>query len=234
MVVDTSGADCTVLARAPGRADAVASSRDLGRGHDRHVARLACEALQMLGVEPAQVSRVGVCVGPGSFAGVRVGVAFARGFAAALGVDAVGVTALDVWGRSAALAAAQAGDAAALCVGVHDARRGEVSWRAFQNETPLSVRVGAPVTEPVAAARAALDALAAEAGGASIWLAGSGAALLTGDTRQDSGVRAIDPSLLADHAAAADPRTAPAFPFYHRAPDASPPRKTPRPAAPRA
>jgi tRNA threonylcarbamoyladenosine biosynthesis protein TsaB len=47
------------------------------------------------GVAFADLNRVAIVVGPGSFTGVRVGVAFARGLSLSLDIPAVGVTSLE-------------------------------------------------------------------------------------------------------------------------------------------
>lgn len=52
--------------------------------------------LERLGWEPKSVAAVGVAVGPGSFTGLRVGVATAKTFAYATGAAVLGVDTLDV------------------------------------------------------------------------------------------------------------------------------------------
>jgi tRNA threonylcarbamoyladenosine biosynthesis protein TsaB len=70
-------------------------------------------------VTPGQLDAIAVALGPGSFNGVRAGVATAKGLALALGVPLAGVPTLDVIGWGARLAR---GEVWALL----DAGRGEV------------------------------------------------------------------------------------------------------------
>src|SRR5436190_22032169 len=89
----------------------------LGERTGRAVSVLADadELLRESGLEPRDVDLLAVGVGPGSFTGVRIGLAAARGLALALDLPVAGVSTLD------ALAAGAPG-----AVPVIDARRGEV------------------------------------------------------------------------------------------------------------
>ncbi|WP_159587731.1 tRNA (adenosine(37)-N6)-threonylcarbamoyltransferase complex dimerization subunit type 1 TsaB [Chelativorans xinjiangense] len=68
---------------------------ELGKGHAEHVMTIVGQALEHAGIPYEALGTVAVSVGPGSFTGVRVGVAAARGLALALKVPAIGVTTLE-------------------------------------------------------------------------------------------------------------------------------------------
>jgi tRNA threonylcarbamoyladenosine biosynthesis protein TsaB len=134
--------------------------------HAQALLPLARRALEGASLRFADVDRVVVGTGPGSFTGLRIGLATAR--ALALGADAqiVGVSTLEVLARAAREAAAE-GQAVAS---VLDARRGEVFAAAWRGETPLL----AP--SPQAPQRLAELARAAGAAPQRAWLAvGDGA-----------------------------------------------------------
>ncbi len=65
-------------------------------GAAARLAPLAEELLRSAGLGWPDIDRIAVVAGPGSFTGVRVGVAFARGLALALDRPAVGLTTLEV------------------------------------------------------------------------------------------------------------------------------------------
>ncbi|MEM7328590.1 MAG: tRNA (adenosine(37)-N6)-threonylcarbamoyltransferase complex dimerization subunit type 1 TsaB [Pseudomonadota bacterium] len=76
------------------------------RGQDAHLPRLSQEVLAAARVDLQALDRIAVVTGPGSFTGIRVGTAFARGLALAIGKPCLGVTAME-----AALPAGQQGSA---------------------------------------------------------------------------------------------------------------------------
>ena len=75
----------------------VASSiaREMKRGHDQFLPEVCAEAAKATGVSLSELGGISVCVGPGSFTGLRIGVAFARGLALSNGLTAEGVTSLE-------------------------------------------------------------------------------------------------------------------------------------------
>ena len=70
-------------------------SEPMNQGHDARLAPIVEQVMRETGIAFADLHRVAVIVGPGSFTGVRVGVAFARGLALSLDIPAVGVTSLE-------------------------------------------------------------------------------------------------------------------------------------------
>ena len=176
----------------------------IARGHAERLVPLVAEMMAEAGV--ARTDAVIVDIGPGSFTGIRVGIAAARGFGLAWGAPVRGCT-------STALAAAGVFAANPTLDRLHvafDASRGEVYVQGFRRDGL------AADDEPQALAPEAAARLAAVSGVA----AGSGAALLA----------AVDPSLrVVDHPwpAAADARFLPPAsrshaprPLYIRPPDA--------------
>jgi tRNA threonylcarbamoyladenosine biosynthesis protein TsaB len=112
-------------------------------GSPRHSTALLAEverAVSMAGGWDA-VGRIAVGLGPGSFVGIRIGLATARGLAASTGLPVSGVCTLDVLGRGIAEVAAPG-----RChLAVLDARRGE-AFAALYSST--SERLWEPFVAP--------------------------------------------------------------------------------------
>jgi tRNA threonylcarbamoyladenosine biosynthesis protein TsaB len=95
--IDSSSADQSVaLADPVGRSlGAVAWTVERGQGGE-----LLPRILELLGRQGASLrdlTGVGVAIGPGSFTGLRVGVALAKGLAAGLGCPIVGIGTFEAW-----------------------------------------------------------------------------------------------------------------------------------------
>lgn len=200
--LDTCLAACSVAVLDGERVLAHASEA-MTRGHQERLAPMAQAVMAEAGLPFARLDRIAATVGPGSFTGLRVGVAFAKGLASALAIPAVGVGALE------ALAASAPG----LTAAVIDARRDQIYLQIFEAGEALT----APDVLPIAAAVARLAKLAR---GRPLSLVGSGAPLLA-DATPDARVlspEGCDARLVASIAAGRVPT--PIRPLYLRAPDA--------------
>lgn len=176
------------------------------RGHQERLAPLTAEAMAEAGLAFDQLQRVGVTVGPGSFTGLRVGLAFAKGLGAALGIPVVGIGVLE------ALAAPLADDPGTV-FSVLEAKRGQVYLQAFGGGAPLMAPDGLAIE--TAAAR-----LAELAGSGPITLVGTGTAHLAG-ARLDARIMEVDHAdPVAVARLAAGKPAVPPRPLYLRAPDA--------------
>lgn len=99
--IDTSGVDCSACIF-DSAANAVLGevTQNIGKGHAELLMSIIDDALQQAAMSLDNVDRIAVTIGPGSFTGIRVGVAAARGFALSLGIDAVGITTLETMALS--------------------------------------------------------------------------------------------------------------------------------------
>ncbi|MDB5550268.1 MAG: tsaB [Rhizobium sp.] len=168
LVIDTSGPVCAAGIFDAGSNTLVASiSETLGKGHAERLIPMIDEVLTQAGMTLQQMTRIAVTVGPGSFTGIRVGVAAARGFALSLGIPAIGVTTLEVVAEQALEIGPPAPVVAAI-----DARRDEIFAQVFAPD-------GEALTEPEAYNYDDIRAIVARFDGI---LTGSGAAALNGVT----------------------------------------------------
>ena len=73
-----------------------------GRGHSVELAAQVASLMSLRRVEPEDLAAVAVAVGPGSYTGLRVGLAAGKGLCLALGIPMVGVCTLDVLAQAQA------------------------------------------------------------------------------------------------------------------------------------
>ncbi|MDB5465412.1 MAG: hypothetical protein JWQ46_174 [Phenylobacterium sp.] len=201
--LDTCLNACSVAVLQDGRVLAH-ESEVMARGHQERLAPMAQRAMQAAGVGFDRLDRIGVTVGPGSFTGLRVGLAFGKGLGAALGVPVAGVGTLEALGA----------EAEGLVFVAVDARRDQVYLQAFEAGSALM----APDVLPVETACARVVELAM---GRTPTFVGSGGPLLADVI---PGVRLIasegaDARIVARLAAGRE-AAAPPRPLYLRAPDA--------------
>ena len=188
------------------------SVRDLGKGHAEHLMAVVDEALGLAGKSYADLGRIAVSTGPGSFTGVRVGVSAARGFSLALKIPAVGVTTLEALAQETRNALGPRPVFAAL-----DAGRAEIH-AALYDENGTVLREPAVLTLEEAATIAASGVVA---------LAGTAARLVADAVVVDKVfefgpmLATADIGTYARLAAGKEPGERPK-PVYLRAPDAKP------------
>ena len=123
LVLDTGSPLVSVAVGREGRVVAERSV-ELGRSSARLLDMMA-EVLEEAGLKPADLGGIAVLRGPGSFTGVRIGLATILGMHQALGVPATGLSTLQ------ALAASIPEGAGGTVLAVVDALRGDWSAQAF-------------------------------------------------------------------------------------------------------
>jgi tRNA threonylcarbamoyladenosine biosynthesis protein TsaB len=162
------------------------------------------------------VDRIAVGLGPGTFTGLRVGIATARGLAAGLGLPASGVCTLDAIGLALAETGAEGERLAVL-----DARRGEVFAALY---SPQGERTWEPLVCPPDELAERVAALAAAPSAA-----GSGAVRFRHELARhgvwiaddaDPVHRVAARHICALAAAQGDGKEVPLVPIYLRPPDA--------------
>jgi tRNA threonylcarbamoyladenosine biosynthesis protein TsaB len=123
LAVDTSTDFAGVVLWQDGSCVARTSGSEPAR-HAESLVSLIDGALATVGWKKMQLDLIACCIGPGSFTGVRAGLATAKGIALGLDRPIVGVGSLEAM-------AAAAGPEAGLTVPLLDARKGELFWAAY-------------------------------------------------------------------------------------------------------
>ncbi len=210
LAIDTSLEACAV-GIAAGDAARILRSETIGRGHAERLFAMIAEALDAAGMTLADVDRFAVTVGPGSFTGIRVGIAAVRGFALATGKPAIGLSTLAV---HAAAAREMAGSVPVLSA--LPGKGGDVFAQLFAADGSPAASAGNGPPAPFAAAAVAAHAVLAGAGADRVASGGADGARIVH--------RASAPDLAAfiRLALATEPSGEAPRPLYLRAPDAAP------------
>ncbi|HJW42415.1 MAG TPA: tRNA (adenosine(37)-N6)-threonylcarbamoyltransferase complex dimerization subunit type 1 TsaB [Rhizomicrobium sp.] len=180
------------------------------RGHAERLAPMVDDAMRRAELAYAQLDRLVVTTGPGTFTGQRVGLAFMRGLRVALDRPLLGVTTLAAMAAQA-ISETELAKAAAL----HDARRGEVYLQSNAMDEPVLL----PFADALDTLTNMKDRLALAGTAAPAAAPHLGSAIL-------STVRQPDALWVARLARTMPPPAVAPRPLYLRAPDA----KLPRPA----
>lgn len=185
----------------------------MARGHAEALMPLIARVMAASGLDFAQIDRIAVTTGPGSFTGLRVGIAAARGLGLAAGKPVVGLSTLSAY--AAPFIAAD--DTLPVVVAI-DARHGHVYLQvlAAGGRTIVTPRV-VPIEEAVRLARGGQPRLT---GNAANILADAWPSLGPPSLVEQRAAPDID--WVARLGAAATETTSPPKPFYLRAPDAQP------------
>ena len=209
LALETSSSLCAVCVFDETSGEALADiANDIGRGHAERLMGDVTEALKQAGVHYSDLTAIACGAGPGSFTGIRVGVAAARGFGLALKIPVRGVTGL----QAIALLARAHAEGKDLLV-VQDAGREDLHVQRFGPDAK-------PLRTPQALS---ILQLLEQLPDRTVFACGSGAQLLQGQDGIEISRTPFVPTAAAVARASLDPAMAvPPKPLYLRAPDAKP------------
>lgn len=121
LAVDTAGPMCAACLYDSEREKPIAAiSKEIGRGHAEHLPSVIQDVFDQAALTFKDITHLAVTIGPGSFAGIRVGISYCRALAFALKIPATGISSLN------AMAYGVIGETKKDALAVLDARRGEV------------------------------------------------------------------------------------------------------------
>jgi tRNA threonylcarbamoyladenosine biosynthesis protein TsaB len=224
LAIDTALDACAVAVLDTGAGVPIAQeSQVMKRGHAEALMPLIARVMKEAGISFAALDRIAVTTGPGSFTGLRVGLSAARGIALAAGKPIVGVTTLTAYA-----APIVSTNSAAPVIAAIDARHDHVYIQVVSGDGgPLIAPRIAPIQEALGASRFGAPHLV---GNAARLLADRWPADAQPPFQVDA-QPAPDIAWVAWVGAAVSPETAPARPYYLRAPDAKPAQDRPQKAA---
>ena len=192
-------------------------SQAMKRGHAEALMPLIGRVIAASGTAFTKLDRIAVTTGPGSFTGLRVGLSAARGIALAANIPVVGVTTLTAYAAPIVSRNAEHPVVSAI-----DARHDHVYLQVVSGNGSALVRPRvAPMAEALDTSRFGTPVLVGNAAGiiADRWPPHAAPPFKV-DMQP-----APDISWVGWLGAAVSPNTAPARPFYLRAPDAKAPNR---------
>lgn len=185
------------------------------KGHAEVLVPMIADVMASAALSFSDLDRIAVTTGPGTFTGVRIGVATARGMAVASGLPVIGITTLEAVAAGAVEAGAGSGRPVAV---VFDARRDQVYVQCFSAGLEA---LSDPQALGYDGARAAIESHDPV-------LVGSGAGLIRaggGDQNSAAGFEVLPTArIVAERAALRTISSEPVVPLYLRPPDAKLPK----------
>ena len=139
--IDTSSIELGIGLASDG-CPVMAVSRYLRNSHAEHISQAVDYLLAANKVKPSEISHAAIAVGPGSFTGLRIGIAFLKGFL--FGRDG---RVLPVSSLESMAGAWHAHDALIVCAS--DARNGQVFWARFEKRDGAMARLSDDVLSTV-------------------------------------------------------------------------------------
>jgi tRNA threonylcarbamoyladenosine biosynthesis protein TsaB len=228
LAIDTALDACAAGVLDTGAGKLIAQeSQAMKRGHAEALMPLIARVIKESGIAFASLDRIAVTTGPGSFTGLRVGLSAARGIALAANKPVVGLTTLTAYAAPVVSENAEQPVISAI-----DARHDHVYFQVVSGNGSSLIRPRvAPVEEALGASRFGAPYLVGNAAKilADRWPAHAPPPFKVNPQP------APDIAWVAWLGAAVSPNTAPARPYYLRAPDAKLPKdplqKAPQPSA---
>jgi len=215
LAIDTCCGAVSACVLDGGEAEAIVRrSEPMTRGHAEALAPLIEELMGLVEGGLGSLDRIAATAGPGSFTGIRIGLATARAMGLALEIPVLGVSTLVAFAGPLL-----AGPAPGIIASAIDARHGRVYLQLFE-------ATGRPLLPPrIEGLREAARAI----GAGPVWIAGSAARLLAAEAaRIGITVESVEDADFPDIVAVAriglatDPRACPPRPVYLKPPDAQP------------
>ena len=220
--IDSSTGACSI-ALSRGGAVLAHFREDMARGQSERLAPMAEACLAAAGLTFQDLDAIAVTRGPGSFTGLRIGMAFAKGLGQALGIPVLGVTGFDAVARAALAVDGAAGHAVAV---VLESRRADLFLQIFTADGAPDGPAAALPAEDIAVLlrQAALPAPLLLAGDAADKVMAAFTDAYTAPGRSPVSAPDAREVALIGLEMGAGPDLPPPQPLYLRAPDVTAPR----------